>query len=106
MQKRHDYTQDNHNFNQIVGNNIRLYRQQAGYTQEALAESVKISTDSIYRIESGCGVKADTLWDISLELKIPLSCLYSGIPPVKNTAKIIVELIELLYQLLLEQLKK
>jgi len=61
--------------------NIRMYRIQAGLTQDKLSEKVDISHDYLRQLESEKGQKYFsfyTLYKISLVLKVSLDELASG----------------------------
>ena len=67
------------NIYEQIARNIKKYRKQAGITQAVLAERVGVSHEFIRRIESKKGVKTfsvDTIWKISLELKINHGLLF------------------------------
>lgn len=63
-----------------IGDNIRISRKQAGFSQEELAERAELHPVYLSQVE--CGKKAvsvEALWRISKALKTPLSKLFSKI---------------------------
>jgi transcriptional regulator with XRE-family HTH domain len=63
-----------------IGENIRCFRKQAGFTQEKLAEKADLHPVYISLVEGGHkAVSVEALWKFSKALKIPISSLFSGI---------------------------
>lgn len=71
---------------QIIGNNIRKYRELNKLTLEKLAEKIDISYQNLSKIENGKGfLKADTFEKICSALNISpkhLVALEGALPPV------------------------
>ena len=64
----------------LLGNGIRRYRKQAGYTQEKLAEKVDLNPVYLGQIERGYKVPTvDVLLRIAKQLKVRLGDLVSDL---------------------------
>ena len=59
---------------------MRTFRQEAGLSQESLAE--KAGLHPVYTSQVECGVKAlsvEALWKLSRALRVPMSALFEGL---------------------------
>lgn len=55
-----------------ISKNVKNARNQAGYTQEKLAEIIDVSSSTVSHLETGVGmVSVETLYELSLLLNIP-----------------------------------
>ena len=67
-------------FYTAVGAKIKQQRINQGFTREKLAQRAEISDKFLYDIEVGNkGMSADTLWRISVALKISPEVLLDGV---------------------------
>ena len=63
-----------------IGSQVQYYRKIKGFTQEALADKINKTVDTISNIERGIfGVKVETLFDISEALEIEIKDLFGEI---------------------------
>ena len=70
---------------QLLGNNIRAERMRKRLSQEALAEKVLISKDSLLKIENGRQTpSAFIVFDIASALDISVEELFKNVPKVKE----------------------
>ena len=70
---------------QLLGNNIRAERMRKRLSQEALAEKILISKDSLLKIENGRQTpSAFIVFDIAYALDIPIEELFKNVPKVKE----------------------
>ncbi|MDQ6632974.1 MAG: helix-turn-helix domain-containing protein [Verrucomicrobiota bacterium] len=64
----------------ILGESIRSYRRQAGFSQEKLAEKAELNPKYIGEVECGyVNISVDSLMRIAKALKIPFNDLTKGI---------------------------
>jgi transcriptional regulator with XRE-family HTH domain len=67
-------------FLKVVGDNIRHYRQQAGFTLEQLGEDIGLDKSNLHRIEQGKNITLLTLLKIAVFLdKDPRTLLNTNI---------------------------
>lgn len=63
-----------------VGNRLRQRRRLCGYTQQKLAELVKIRFQQIQKYESGANrISASRLWQLSAALEVPVAYFFEGV---------------------------
>jgi transcriptional regulator with XRE-family HTH domain len=63
-----------------VGNRLRQRRRLLGYTQQKLADEVKIRFQQIQKYESGANrISASRLWQLSKALNVPVSFFFDGL---------------------------
>ena len=64
----------------ILGRAIREYRQQAGLSQEKLAEKAELSTVFVNRVEAGKeNISVDNTMRVARALGVPLRDLFHGV---------------------------
>ncbi len=74
------------NLSEIVGNNIRFHRTKQNISQEQLAEYSNLHPSYIGQLERGKKKPTiDTLYKISLGLKVPLTTILGGIDELDDT---------------------
>jgi len=72
---------------EIIGAQIADKRKKRGFTQEHLGELVKVSTETISRLERGVSVPSlKTLEKVSRALKTPLKEFFENISEPKNVS--------------------
>lgn len=62
----------------IIGNRIKIRRQEMNMTQEKLAELINASVYTLSRIENGHSTTLETLAEISFHLQTDLTFLIAG----------------------------
>ena len=69
---------------QLIGENIRVYRQRLGLTQAQLAEKTEFSIQSLSKLENGLQFsRMDTYCRVAKALLVPLHSLFNA-PELQN----------------------
>jgi transcriptional regulator with XRE-family HTH domain len=78
-----------------IGWKLRMMRQQAGLTQERLAEQIGITSQQIQKYESGANkLNTDRLQQIALALSVPVQSFFTGMNdcmPLEVAEKLLIE---------------
>lgn len=71
-----------------VGNRVRQRRRLLGYTQQRLADAVRIRFQQIQKYESGANrISASRLWLLAKALDVPVSYFFDGVEDGGHVSK-------------------